>query len=135
MQIFNSRLVHLLTNCRSSEVIFSVAFSCSTLRKKHVFHIRVKVCYIPPIFSREVTHLNGKQQSGNVSWFDLHGDVEIKTDPEPLEGVKVTAARAKEVSGLDFLRAGNDSGPVVLAPFSDLAVAEPELAEAADEPC
>jgi hypothetical protein len=65
----------------------------------------------------------------------LHGDVEIKTDPEPLEGVKVTAARAEEVSGLDFLRAGNDSGSVVLAPFTDLAVAKPELAEAADKSC
>ena len=78
-------------------------------------------------------YLNGQQQSGNVSRLDLHRDVKVQSNPEPLEGVEVASPGAEEVAGLNLLRAGNDAGLVVLAPLADLAVPQPELPEAADE--
>ena len=81
-----------------------------------------------------MAYLNSEQQSGNVPRLDLHRDVKVQTDPEAFEGVKVAAAGAEEVSGLDLLGAGDDAGLVVLTPLADLAVSKPELSEAADEP-
>ena len=78
-------------------------------------------------------YLNGQQQSGNVSRLDLHRDVKVQSNPEPLEGVEVASPGAEEVAGLNLLRAGSDAGLVVLAPLADLAVPQPELPEAADE--
>ena len=63
----------------------------------------------------------------------MHSDVKIESDSESFEGVQMTSSGSEEVAGLDLFGAGDDSSLIVLAPFTDLAVAESELAKTTDK--
>jgi hypothetical protein len=78
-------------------------------------------------------YLNSEEQSRDISRFDLHGDVEIKSDSESFEGVQMTTSGTKEVSRFNFIGARDDSGLIVFAPFADLAVSESEPPETSDK--